>query len=223
MGYRLDNKEIDLSGLRQLKYVTNQKAGDVYRYKNSVIRIFRDGEEPISEETASYFTSVPTEKILLPRKLLFFNNAFKGYTLKLVPQRGSGKRIINTPKRELIRCVESLEKDVETLSNRRILLNGATPGYSLYNGDLYLVNPAAYSVLELADPDKLVELNQFQIHLLITELIASDLKKSKFPQSVVNRTREILKLRDLDQPSSDYLDELMQGQDNIKELVKKIS
>ena len=222
MGYRIDNKEVDLSGLRKLTFVPSSKAGDVYRYKNSAIRVFKDGEEPIDEKTAEYFTGIPTDRILLPRKLLFYNNAFKGYTMKLVSQRGAGKRIITTPKRDLIECVEVLESDAETLSQRKVLLNGATPGYSLYNGDLYLVNPAAYSVLELESSEKLEELNKFQLHLLITELIASDLRKSRYPQPTINNVKKLLSMRDLDESSSDYLREIMRGQENIKELVKKI-
>ena len=222
MGYRIDNKEVDLSGLKKLNFVPSSKAGDVYRYKNSVLRIFKDGEEPIDEETADYFTGIPTDRILLPRRLLFYNIAFKGYTMKLVPQKGAGKRIITTPKRDFIECVEVLESDAETLSQRKVLLNGATPGYSLYNGELYLVNPAAYRILELESSEKLEQLNIFQLHLLITELIARELKKSNYSQTTINNVKKLLSMRDLDVSCSDYLREIMRGQENIKELVKKI-
>ena len=52
MGYRLENKDVDLSGIKPLKYVPTKKAGDVYRYKNNVLRIFRENESHIEEETA---------------------------------------------------------------------------------------------------------------------------------------------------------------------------
>lgn len=223
MGYRLDNKEVDLSGLRSLTFVPSDKTGDVYRYKNSVLRVFKEGETLIDKETAEYFTNVSTDRILLPRKLLFYNNAFRGYTMKLVSQKGAGKKIITTPTKDLIGCVEALEEDVRTISQKKILLNGITPGYSLYNGDLYLVNPAGYSILELESSDKLEQLNEFQLHLLITELIASELKRVKYTQPTINNLRDLLGLRDLDQSSSSYLREVIDGQENIKELVKKIS
>ena len=222
MGYRIDNKEVDLSGLRQLTFVPTNKAGDVYRYKNSAIRVFREGETPIDKETAEYFTSVYTDRILLPRKLLFYNNAFRGYTMKLVSQRGAGKRIITTPTKDLIECIEALERDVETVSQKKILLNGITPGYSLYNGELYLVNPAGYSILESVSEDKLEQLNEFQLHLLITELIAAELRKNRYLQPTINNVRNLLGLRDNDQSSSSYLKEVIDGQENIKEFVKKI-
>ncbi|MBR3211232.1 MAG: hypothetical protein IKF71_04775 [Bacilli bacterium] len=222
MGYRIDNKDVDLSGLRQLTFVPSEKAGDVYRFRNSALRVFREGETPIDKETASYFTDVSTERILLPRKLLFYNNAFKGYTMKLVSQKGAGKKIITTPTRDFVECVEALEKDIEVISQKKILLNGITPGYSLYNGELYLVNPANYSVLELERSEKLEQLNEFQLHLLVTELVAAELRRMKYPQSCISNVKDLFGLRDVDQTSSSFLKEIIDGQENIKELVKRI-
>ena len=223
MGYRIDGKDVDLSGIRKLSFVPKEKAGDVYRYKNTALRIFKDGEEPIDQETAEYLTNIHTERILLPKKLLFYNNVFKGYSMKLVPQKGSGQRMIAAPKDELIGSVIALEKDVDKISQKKVLLNGANPGYVLYNGELYLVNPAGYSILELEKSEDLKRLNAYQIHLLLIELIASDLRKSHYPQKTINVMKKLLSMRDLDQPSSSYLNELMKDKENIKELVKKMS
>ncbi|MBQ6323530.1 MAG: hypothetical protein IJI22_01720 [Bacilli bacterium] len=222
MGYRLENKEIDLSRLRKVTFLPSQKAGDVYRYKNYVLRIFKDGEKIIDEKTARYLTDISTDRIILPKKLLFYNNAFKGYAMKLVSQRGAGKRIITTPKDDFISCVEYLERDVETLSQKKVLLNDINPGYALYNGELYLVNPVNYSTLASGDYFTLEQLNRFQLHLLLTELIVNDLKKSKYNSATINYFRELLNLRDNDERSSSYLREVMRGQDNLKELVKKL-
>mgnify|MGYP003571246522 CR=1 FL=1 len=222
MGYRLENKEIELEGLRKLSFTPTQKAGDVYRYKNYALRIFKEGEEPIDQQTAKYLTDISTDRIILPRKLLFYNNAFKGYTMKLVSQKGSGKRISTTPKEDVLESIVALEKDIETLSQKKVLLNGATPGYTLYNGSLYIVDPSNYRILDAVDTSSLEQLNQFQLHLLITELIAADLRKARVQQSTIQHLKEILNLRDNEQTSSDYLRELLQGQSNIKGLVKKI-
>ena len=169
MGYRLEGKEVDLTGLRKLTFTPSSKAGDVYRYKNYALRIFKDGEEPIDQPTAEYLTNIKTDRIILPKRLLFYNNAFKGYTMKLVSQRGAGKRISTTPKEDFIDNIKAIERDIETLSQRKVLLNGATPGYTLYNGELYIVDPSNYRILDSVDSDKLEQLNQFQLHLLITE------------------------------------------------------
>lgn len=222
MGYRIENKPIDINGLKKLKFAPSVKIGDTYRYRNTALRIFKEGEQPMTQATAEYLTGISTDRILLPRKLLFYNNAFRGYTMKLVSQKGSGKKIMTTPKQEFLDCVVSLEKDVEKISQKRVLLNGTSPGYTLYNGELYLVNPANYSVLEIGRFEELERLNQFQLHLLLTEVIASEMRKTNYTQTLINRIREIMKLRDMDQSSSSYLKDVMDGQENIKEFVKKI-
>ena len=165
MGYRLENKAVDLDGIRQLTYVPSKRAGNVYRFRNDALRVFSEGEKPIDEETARYLTGISTERILLPKKLLFYNNAFKGYTMKLVSQKGSGKKIISTPKRDLIHCIETLEKDIETISQKNVLLNNVGPGHTLYNGELYLVDPSKYSILDLDGSLELQRLNQYQFHI----------------------------------------------------------
>ena len=74
MGYRLDNKDIDISGKRLTK-IGNGGTGDVYKYRNSALKIFKtDRDTPIDLETAEYLTTISTNRVLLPRNLLFYNN-----------------------------------------------------------------------------------------------------------------------------------------------------
>lgn len=222
MGYRLENKPVDLSGIKKLTYVPSTKAGDVYHYRNYALRIFKDGEKVIDKETAKYLTTISTERILLPKKLLFYNNAFRGYTMKLVSQKGSSKKIISTPIEDFIDSVEVLENDVEAVSQKKVLLNDITPGYTLYNGELYLVNPAKYTTLDIGSAEDIERINKYQLHLLITELISGELNKQNFSQSSIRHMKELMGLRDMDQNTSDYLYEIMGDQKDIKQFVKKI-
>ena len=76
MGYRLDNKDVDLTGKRLTK-IDSGASGYIYRYKNSALKMFKPGREiPLDEETARFLTTISTNRILLPRNLLFYNNAF---------------------------------------------------------------------------------------------------------------------------------------------------
>ena len=220
MGYRLENKEVDLSGIKPLKYVPTKKAGDVYRYKNNALRIFKENESHIEEETARYLTNISTERILLPKKLLFYNSAFKGYTMTLVSQKGSSKKIITTPKEELLRSIEMVENDVEVLSQKKVLLNNAAPGHTLYNGELYIVDPSKYSILELNDSKDLERINYYQLQLLLTELIVTELNKNNYSQQVLRRIKELLSLRETDEKISIHLNEIMSNEKNIKQYIK---
>ena len=141
--------------------------------------------------------------------------------MKLVSQKGSGKKIITTPKYEFIDSIEVLEDDIKELSKKKVLLNDIVPQYTLYNGDLYLVNPAKYSILD-ADSNSIERINKFQLHQLITELISRELNKQNCPQYAIKHLKELMRLRDEDQNTSDFLYDLMGEQKNIKQFVKKI-
>ena len=65
MGYKLDNKDVDISGKRLTK-IGNGGTGDVFKYHNSALKIFKeDRETPIDEETAAYLTTISTNKFLM--------------------------------------------------------------------------------------------------------------------------------------------------------------
>jgi len=91
MGYRLDSKNINLKGLKK---IGTGKNGDVYKYKGQALKIFKSDSEHLNEETARILTSIHTDRILLPKNLLYYNNTFKGYTLKPLDKRGHSKKII---------------------------------------------------------------------------------------------------------------------------------
>ena len=222
MGYRLDNKDVDISGKRLLK-IANGSSGDVYRYRNNALKIFKQGKEtPIDLETAEYLTGISTNRILLPKSLLFYNNTFRGYTYKLVPKKGSSRKIINLPKDELIGNISIIERDVEVLSNKQVLLNGIEPANTIFNGSLYLADPSKYTILDIYSTRELEELNKYQLHLLLTTLMVQELRKSNIDSATERQFKELLEIRDSDDNSSDFLSDIVEGNDSIKQFVKKM-
>lgn len=220
MGYRLDDKNIKLTGKQWTKIGTGAN-GDVYKYHNMALKVFKEGKPtPIDYDTANYLTSISTDRILLPQNLLFFNNAFKGYTYKLVSKKGTGQRMIMLPTQELIQDVRILEKDISKLSSNSVLLNGVSPENSIFNGELYLTDPSKYTVLENCSSEELEELNRFQLHLLITTLIALELRKNGFDSRIENEVRELLGMRDPSYSTSSFLGEIISNNDSFKQFVK---
>ena len=112
MGYRINKKEIDLNKLQK---IAQGKRGYVYRLEKNALKVLENEElnECIDGDTAKYLSGLRTDKILLPKNLLFYNNTFKGYTLKLVSQKPRSKNIISIPKNDFIRNVKELEEDDE--------------------------------------------------------------------------------------------------------------
>ncbi len=222
MGYRLDNKDIDISGKRLTK-IGNGKTGDVYKYRNSALKIFKaDRELPIDLETAEYLSTISTERVLLPKNLLFYNNAFKGYTYKLISKKGKGKKITTIPKDELVGNVSLIERDIETLSSKQVLLNGIDPSNTIFNGNLYLADPCQYTKLNSLSTKELEKLNKYQFHLLLVSIIMAEMKKGVISSKTEKQLKELLLLRDDDYNTSDFLSDIIKDNDSIKQFVKKI-
>ena len=227
MIYNLDDKKIDFKEKKKLPLLAKGKNGNIYGYGNFAIKVFNNpSDPPISEDTANYLTTINTDRILLPRKLLFYEDAFSGYSLKLVPKRSNVKKLINSPIEKLIENVEALEKDIKTISNRKILLSDMSPENVKYNGTLYISDPSKYTLLDLPQAGELdrelEKINDFQLHLLLTELFSEELRKINFSKESIKRLREFFGLKDVDQQTSMFLRNMLDGQGTIKEMVKKI-
>lgn len=220
MGYSLDNKDITV---KHLTKIGNGGTGDVYKYRNNALKIFRaEQDTPMSLETAEYLKTINTNRILLPKNLLFYNNTFKGYTYKLVSKKGSSKKLITIPKDDLIGNISIIERDIETLSNKQVLLNGIDQNNTIFNGNLYLADPSKYTKLDIYSGKELERLNKYQFHLLLVSLIMSELKKGSTSSKVEKQLKELLYLRDEDQNSSDFLIDIIDKNDSIKQFVKKL-
>lgn len=222
MGYKLDEKDIKLTK-KNLKKIGTGKTGDVYKYKNSALKVFKkENDTPIDPYTADYLTSISTNRILLPQKLLFYNNAFKGYTYKLVSKKGTGNRMIMLPADELVENVSIIEKDIETLSNKQVLLNGIEPDNTIFNGRLYLTDPTGYTMLDIMSTEELEKLNKYQFHLLFTMLLSQELKRNNFSSSSVTEVKELLEMKDSTDNTSEYLKELLGDNETFKQFAKRM-
>lgn len=222
MGYKLDEKDIKLTK-KNLKKIGTGRTGDVYKYKNSALKVFKkENDTPIDYYTADYLTGISTNRILLPQKLLFFNNAFRGYTYKLVSKKGTGNRMIMLPTDELIEDVSIIEKDIENLSNKQVLLNGIEPDNTIFNGRLYLTDPTSYTMLDIMSTEELEKLNKYQFHLLFIMLLTQELRKNNFSSRTITEIKELLEMKDSTDDTSIYLKDLVGDNNTFKQFVKRM-
>ena len=222
MGYRLDGKDVDIIGKRMTKIGTGA-SGDVYRYKNKALKVFKkEKKPPMNLETAKYLSSISTTNILLPENLLFYNDSFRGYTYKLVSKKGLGKRMISISKEELIDNIERLETDTETLSNKNVLLNGINPNNSIFNGCIYLCDPSEYSILDIMSNKELERLNKYQIHMLLSSMLLSEMRKNNLGGSPEKEMKTLLELKDMEENTSSYIKRILKNSENVKQFVKKM-
>ncbi len=216
MVYKLDDNEIKLNRMTKIGNGIN---GDVYKYRDEALKIFRDNTMPMDYYTAEYLSNIRTYRILLPEKLLFFNNTFKGYTHKLIEKKGT-KRMIMLPKYELIQNIKMLESDIEKLSKKKVLLGGVDLDNIIFNGELYLIDPTKYRILETEDG--LEKLNKEQLHLLLTSIILSELGRNSFSSRVQKYVWELLRMKDENTESSEFFGDIINNDDTVKGFVKKL-
>ncbi len=222
MNYKLERKDITLNGKQ--KIIGHGYTGNVYQYGNYALKIFDKVDDVLDEETARYLSTIRTSRILLPKKLIYYKDKFKGYSMKLISNKPNSKSIINLPKDKLLEDIELLEDDVTTLSSKRVLLNGMNLNNIIFNGNLYITDPSRYSLLELSDLDKIFnldDLNLFQLYLLLNNIIIQELNKIQ-KQSGVSELKELLDEKDSNISYSEYLSEIIGQNNNIKTLVKKL-
>ncbi len=224
MRYQLENKNIQLSR-RMIVHMPNYGLGKTYKLGRTVIKVFSPKTEKdhfFDNETAQQLKEIPTSRILLPKKLLYVQGEFCGYSLNLVNKYGPNRKMIMQPSNNLIHNIKLLEEDIDQLSSHHVLLDGVSPKNSIYNGSLYLTDPRKFSLLDVEDIDYLNQLNQFQLHLLLSELIVSDMKRGDFSNAEVMQIRELLKIKDDQEKSSDFFSDLLEGKENIKQFVKRM-
>ena len=133
-----------------------------------------------------------------------------------------GKRMITLPKEELIDNIENIEIDTEILSNKNVLLNGIDPSNSIFNGSIYLCDPSKYSILDIMSNKELEKLNKYQIYMLLSTMLLSELRKNNLGGSSERKMKSLLELKDMDEDASVYFDRLLQNSDNVKQFVKKM-
>ena len=222
MNYKLERKNITLNGKQ--KIIGHGYTGNVYQYGNYALKIFDKMNDVFDEETARYLSTIRTSRILLPKKLVYYKDKFRGYSMKLISNKPNSKSIINLPKDKLLEDIELLEDDISTLSSKRVLLNGMNINNTIFNGNIYITDPSRYSVLDISDVDRLFnldDLNQFQLSLLLNNIIIQELNKIQ-KQSGVSELKELLDEKDSGISYSEYLSEVIGKNDNIKTLVKKL-
>ena len=100
MNYRVGCKNFDLHDKR-VKTIGQGYTENVYQYGDNALKIFDTEESIIDEETARYLTNIRTSRILLPKKLVYYKDKFKGYTMKLVSTKPKSKNLISISKNDL--------------------------------------------------------------------------------------------------------------------------
>lgn len=216
MGYKLNSKNLSVNN----KPFLNEKE-NIYGYNGMALKVYPKGRLPegaLSERVAKHLTTITTEGIILPRGILYYNDKYAGYSFYMPPRNSLNGTIITSDSKDLVYNIIVLERDLEALTSKGVLLSNLDPQQTLYNGQIYLLNPSGYKIVE-EDYFSLETTNRQQLHLLLTEVIGNELKNDNFSNAIITDVLSSFREKDDEMPSSLFFKEKL-GEDSVKKYVK---
>lgn len=140
--------------MNKLKFLSNQGSEFlVYKYFDLVIKIYKKDYQlsHLSLEELNVLKKLPTQRILLPRGTLKNGNSeLVGYEM---PYIAGEKNIEDASVRSFFEELKVLKQDLDLLCYHLIILRDINLSNTIYNGQLYLIDPGNYLIDEI---DKII-------------------------------------------------------------------
>lgn len=147
----------------------------VFRYKNNVIKIYRNlddniNKEKFREDKIKDFMVLNTKKILMPNDVVYDldNNAI-GYSQDAIFYE---KDINNILMDNFLEELNFIDSDIDILDNKYILISDCHADNVMYNGKIYVVDIGKYEISRLTPYYAIVHHNILQFNELIASIIA---------------------------------------------------
>jgi hypothetical protein len=163
--YSFDNRELNRL------YVGQGIEGTVYRYKDMALKIYKEFciKQRSSEKYCQKMMAIPTKRIILPRGLIYYENGdFAGYYHEFI--KWSTERYFDLTIEQVLEKMESLDKDVDTVSQFHLELNELLPVNFCYDGFFNFIDSGSYRFTKSSYLDQLrrnnsMIFNYFKIYL----------------------------------------------------------
>ena len=144
----IDGQNIDIKDLELI----SDKGSEciVYRYKNTVIKLFRKDYEfsNFSLDDIDYVKDIKTRRILFPTNAIIDkDNNVVGYQMPYVK---GVKDIQKEPMHKILKELLIIQFDLLLLEKLNIGLLDINPSNSIYNGKLYLIDPGNYLINDMS-------------------------------------------------------------------------
>lgn len=146
----LNNEKICFD-LNNMKVIGEGKEGTVYKYNDDCIKLFHNNRNSsnllsINEDKFIFFTQINTQRIILPKQLLYnYRGEIEGYLMKYIESNFKLSNIRNKNVNDIIEYLFDLKKDIDILNDNDILINDLKDSHLLYNDGFYLIDTSLYS------------------------------------------------------------------------------
>ena len=140
----------------------------VYKYEKDVVKLYKENYKlsHLSPEEMKFLSKLSTKRILVPsNKLLDQKGNMIGYQMPLI----LGERDLQMDSMQhLLQELCVLKNDIDLLCEYSVILMDINPGNTIYNGNLFLIDPGNYLINEL---DKVI------FHVDVSKLSIEEKKK----------------------------------------------
>lgn len=147
----------------------------VFKYKDKVIKIYRDLRENINKQSfmpvkIKDIMVVKTERILMPDDIVYdLDDNAVGYSQDLVLEE---KDINNILIDKFIEELNYIDNDIDNLNHKNILVNDSHSDNVMYNGKIYIIDVGKYTISLLTPYYSIVHHNILEFNQLISSLFS---------------------------------------------------
>lgn len=215
MGYILGGKNLSVNNKTFL-----DKDRFIYDYNDIALKVYPKGRDTSGDmglSVAKRLIGIDTERLLLPKSTLFFNEKYAGYSFQKPSKGMFCGSIIDSSRENIISGIECLERDFDLLSENNILFSATTEEDVLYDDELFLFTHC-YSFMK--EHPNLQQYNREQLHWLLTSLVKSELEKSNVDVNVILQAEKLFGLKEAGESSSEFFGQIL-DRSTISQFVKK--
>lgn len=143
----VDNQELHFSedDLDEY-YVDEGQEAVIYHYGDYAYKIYKSHcpKYRLEQEDCEMMMTIPTEKILLPRGIIFDeNHRFTGYYTNFIEKQPTHK-ILDLKLKNFISQLDDVYQDIQLLSENHILVHDMSIPNFCYHDGFYFVDPGSY-------------------------------------------------------------------------------
>lgn len=231
MHYIIKNKCYDLI-LKDLEYLGEGDESNVYKLNDMALKIYKPTcrKKQITEVECNYMKGIETNRILLPTGTITnIDQETLGITTNYISNEKDKEEILEIPTYKLVSEMNLLIKDAEELGKRNISIDDITIDNTIYNGNLYIVDPGSFMVdyknirrrLSTAVKENM---NIYMISDYFIYGLLKDIVKNEYDNEIAEDLTSYI-AKDFAYSSSitcsDYFSKKLKPYDNYNEFVKK--
>ena len=202
--YKLEEKKIIFDDAELFQYLPSLgdgSQGEVYKFKmgNEIValKVFHDFELPILSDYEKLL-DVNIESYVSPLRLMYVNNKFNGYVMRLCKGKDLEKRKLNISIGEFAESTVKLMEDTEKLGKVNYSIFDSYITNVMYDNGFKMIDMDNYTYETNKTYDEIMRINNRRLNQMLCEIFIKNANLTKFYFSNVDFRKLMKKCEDGD-------------------------